>query len=629
LHATAAEAIQGLTARLAWLGLLHSLWLGLAAAALVALTFQARRLLSHRTRHALLFAALSAVALGPPALALAHAAVAARRSERVPTAAPPSVALAVETAGRPHQAPFPSATPDLRGANPADRWLRPLQATLECATSVAQTIRPFALAAWSLTVLSLSAVLALGVSGLNRLKRDAADAPPAVTERARKLGRRLRLKRVPAVRVHAALDEPCLCGVFRPVVLLPARWVADARPDAVAAVLAHELAHARRCDHLANLAQRVLEAALFFHPGVHWLSRSLRRQREFCTDALAVRLTGDPLALARALESVARLRVNRPTPRPAGAALTGEPSSLLPRIQELLGMTPLRPRPRLWPFAALPLAAALSLVALSVGAAGDAPAPAADAPPSAKKAAEDAQPFGVISAGSPSDPGTNGEQMVSYEVRLVDVEPNTWRRYSGTLLGPCDPKLAHRGWSVDMPTLRDLLKGIIQDTTMELKSAPRLFVYQNTDAFVFWMPGWSRPKTNPAVAESGIVRPGGQIGACIDLNGSWSPRGIHLKYKLSDSTLDPGQAKGADDSKPVTRYQHPVSTRVHLEGASDVPDGISLVFSLGIYPGRSVDRPALREYLVVITPRQRQLEPEVPPVAAKKDGQSSPMPVTP
>lgn len=625
MHATAAEALQGLIARLAWLGLLHSLWLGLVAAALVALTFQARRGLSHRARHALLFVALCVVAFAPPAFALVQAS-AARRSERGPKAAGSAVVLSVEPASRPHDAPSAPSALGPRGDSRTARWLRTLDVALDRANAVARTVRPVALASWSLVVLALSAVLALGVRGVHRLRRGATDAPPAVLACARKLGRRLRLGRAPSIRVHAALDEPCLCGVFRPVVLLPARWVADARPDAVAAVLAHELAHARRFDHLANLAQRVLEAVLFFHPGVHWLSRSLRRQREFCTDALAVRLTGDPLALARALESVARLRVNRPTPRPAGAALTGEPSSLLPRIQELLGMTPLRPRLRLWPFAALPSAAVLAIVALSAGVDDDATAPATDASPSANKA--DLQSNELVWSHSRSDPGSKEEQQVLYEMRLMDLEPSTWRRYSRALLGPCDPKLAHRGWSVDMPTLRDLLNGIIRDTTTNLLSAPRLVANQNANAFVFWKPRWSRPKTNPTVAESGDVRPGEPIGACIDLNGSWSPQGMHLKYKLSDSTLDPDQTKGADDSTPVAPYLHPVATRVHLEGASDVPDGFSLVYSLGIYPGRAGNWPALREYLVVITPRHHQLEPEVPPAAAKKDGQPSPMPVT-
>ena len=129
----------------------------------------------------------------------------------------------------------------------------------------------------------------------------------------------------------------------------------------------------RRLDHVVNLAQRLVEVALFFSPGVHWLSRSLRRQREFCADELAVRLTGDPLARAEALEAVARLRLTSPVRPPLVAALGGQTVSLLPRIQELIGMTPSRPKPSLWPFAALPAAGLVALFTAAVGLAQDRP----------------------------------------------------------------------------------------------------------------------------------------------------------------------------------------------------------------------------------------------------------------
>ena len=169
------------------------------------------------------------------------------------------------------------------------------------------------------------------------------------------------------------------------MVLLPGRWAASAPPRAIDAILAHELAHARRRDQVVNLAQRLAEVALFFHPAVHWLSRSLRRERELCADALAVRLTGDPLALAESLQSVARLRLESRRIPAAGTSLGGPSVSLLPRIQELIGMTPPRPRLSAWPFAALPAAGFLALVAAAAGAVDDRPAaPAAtegDRPP--------------------------------------------------------------------------------------------------------------------------------------------------------------------------------------------------------------------------------------------------------
>ena len=45
-------------------------------------------------------------------------------------------------------------------------------------------------------------------------------------------------------------------------------------------VIAHELAHIRRHDYLVNLMQAAVETLLFYHPGVWWVSRQVRIERE-------------------------------------------------------------------------------------------------------------------------------------------------------------------------------------------------------------------------------------------------------------------------------------------------------------------------------------------------------------
>ena len=208
---------------------------------------------------------------------------------------------------------------------------------------------PLLVATWLVGVTALGGLLALGVRAARRICREARPAPVAIQAIAARLARRARLKEPPSVLVHPLLNEPCLCGLLAPVILLPEQWLSCGDGRLVEAILAHELAHARRHDHLVNLAQRLVEVVLFFSPAVHWLSQSLRRQREFCADALAVRMTRDPLALAGALESVARLRLLSPARPALGASLGGQSASLLPRIQELIGMKPSRPRRRLAP----------------------------------------------------------------------------------------------------------------------------------------------------------------------------------------------------------------------------------------------------------------------------------------
>lgn len=81
-----------------------------------------------------------------------------------------------------------------------------------------------------------------------------------------------------------------------------------------------------------NLAQTVIEALLFYHPGMWWISSQIRRERENCCDDIAVALCGSPASYVRAL---ARLEEQRSATPAALLAATG--GSLVIRVRRLLG----------------------------------------------------------------------------------------------------------------------------------------------------------------------------------------------------------------------------------------------------------------------------------------------------
>ena len=83
-------------------------------------------------------------------------------------------------------------------------------------------------------------------------------------------------------------------------------------PAQVEAVLAHELAHIRRHDYAVNLLQTIAETVLFYHPAVWWLSARIRVEREHCCDEVAVRISGDAVAYARALAELEAWRTSSP-----------------------------------------------------------------------------------------------------------------------------------------------------------------------------------------------------------------------------------------------------------------------------------------------------------------------------
>lgn len=117
---------------------------------------------------------------------------------------------------------------------------------------------------------------------------------------------------VPAQRVGVAVSNrigsPFVVGCLRPVILFPAALVNRMSTGQLEMILAHEIAHIRRYDHVINLFQVMLETLLFYHPVVRLLSSRLRVEREHCADDLALDLVGDRVRYARSLAELEHFR---------------------------------------------------------------------------------------------------------------------------------------------------------------------------------------------------------------------------------------------------------------------------------------------------------------------------------
>jgi hypothetical protein len=79
----------------------------------------------------------------------------------------------------------------------------------------------------------------------------------------------------------------------------------DLSPEALGAVLRHEVAHLRRWDDWTNLAQKVIRAPLFFHPAVWWVDGRLSIEREMSCDDLVLAESNNPRGYAECLVTVA------------------------------------------------------------------------------------------------------------------------------------------------------------------------------------------------------------------------------------------------------------------------------------------------------------------------------------
>ncbi len=154
-------------------------------------------------------------------------------------------------------------------------------------------------------------------------------------------------------------EAPMVVGWLTPVVLVPASAFTLLTPDQLRSILAHELSHIRRCDHLVNAIQVMIETILFFHPAVWWLSRQVRTERENCSDDVAVRTAGNPRILAEALAQLESLRITH-----SRAALAANGGPLMNRITRLLGTSsPVRTTSMRWQGVATLAAAAVMTAA--------------------------------------------------------------------------------------------------------------------------------------------------------------------------------------------------------------------------------------------------------------------------
>jgi len=130
--------------------------------------------------------------------------------------------------------------------------------------------------------------------------------------------------------------EPGVFGILRPVLLWP-REIDMRLDDAqVRAVLAHELAHARRRDNLTAAIHMFVEAIFWFHPLVWWVGTRLVDERERACDEEVVRLGTDPDVYAESILKTCHFFVESPLTCVPG--VTG--SNLKKRIERIMSHHP-------------------------------------------------------------------------------------------------------------------------------------------------------------------------------------------------------------------------------------------------------------------------------------------------
>ena len=323
---------------------------------------------------------------------------------------------------------------------------------------------------WLAGVVFFLVRLNVGLLAARRMK--SAGAEPVGVELQRAFDRlRVRLGVERAVRLmHSALVEvPTVIGWLRPVVLVPASCLSGLSPMQIEAVLAHELAHVRRHDYLVSVFQSVVEALLFYHPAVWWVSRQVRRERECCCDELAVAVGGDVVAYARALSYLEERRGSVPE-----FVLGANGGVLTMRIKRLLGRGE---------NAAVSQVAALVVLAVIVGGVGSYWATVAHAQKQRAHAA-------VALPDEPTESTQSNQLLALNGIQTLPLHPA-----QQAAVGDADaplPRGVYKTW------LEQDVRWIISDE--EAQAYQRLNNSEERDKFIEQF--WARRNPNPSSAEN-------------------------------------------------------------------------------------------------------------------------------
>src|SRR5262249_12786829 len=153
--------------------------------------------------------------------------------------------------------------------------------------------------AWAVYVVAIWAAIAAGglirvaagVWQLRRLRRNCRQlSPELLGPELHEAINKLRWSRPVSILVSERVEAPGAIGFLRPAIVLPPWILEDLAATELKYVILHELAHLERWDDWSNLAQKLVKALLFFHPGVWWIERKLSLDREMaCDDAVVAR----------------------------------------------------------------------------------------------------------------------------------------------------------------------------------------------------------------------------------------------------------------------------------------------------------------------------------------------------
>lgn len=255
---------------------------------------------------------------------------------------------------------------------------------------------------WGLGSLVVLAVSLTRIYRFDRLLRHTSrEAPADIRHAADGMARHLGLRSTPAMLTSTARLSPMTWWTGGRVrIIIPETLPLEIGIQPLQWVLAHELAHVKRRDHLVRWLELLACVSFWWNPVAWWARQNLRFDEEASCDALVLeRFRAEPRSYAGALLAVVEF-LSRSTARPPVLATGIDTSgSLERRFAVILSRRRVRRAPR-WIVAGV-VAAALLVTPLGIGGAADTTDAGDGVPQALPRAAANEE---LVDVGSPAAP---------------------------------------------------------------------------------------------------------------------------------------------------------------------------------------------------------------------------------
>jgi len=146
-----------------------------------------------------------------------------------------------------------------------------------------------------------------------------------------------------ALRLSPFASSPSVCGLFRPIILLPHGLADKLNSQHLRSIILHELAHIKRGDLWVSLCQTILQIIYVYNPLLWVANARIRKIREAAVDETVLVAMGDDAGdYPRTLLDVSRLSFSRPALSLRLIGVVESKKALAERIRHMAG----RPFPK-------------------------------------------------------------------------------------------------------------------------------------------------------------------------------------------------------------------------------------------------------------------------------------------